>query len=659
MVRQSGEPFRLMVESVRDYGIFMLDTEGYILTWNLGAENIKGYKADEIAGKHFSIFYPEEDLKWDKPAYELKEATKAGRFEDEGWRIRKDGTRFWANVVITALRDEDGTLRGFGKVTRDLTERKLAEEMLRQSEERFRLLIEDVKDYAIFMLDENGRIASWNAGAERLNGYKADEIIGKPFSIFYPKEDLRRGKPHHELEVTTAVGRFEDEGWRIRKDGTRFWANVVITALRDKDGTLRGFGKVTRDLTEHKLAEEQRLQLAREQVARAEAEAANRSKDEFLATVSHELRTPLNAILGWGRMLASGKLDEENFVRGLETIERNAKLQAQLIDDLLDVSRIISGKLRLTVVPVDLHPVIENAVAAMQPAAAAKSLRLQVVLDSRVGLISGDPDRLQQVVWNLISNAVKFTPKGGRIQIRLQRINSHVEVTVSDTGQGISPEFLPYVFDRFRQADSAITRMHGGLGLGLAIVRHLIELHGGTVEASSPGVEQGSTFTVRLPIMISHDSGRFAANSQERPVARDWEQAGFDCPASLKGLRILVLDDEADARALLKVILEKCEVEVTTAASTAEAYETLEWLKPDAIISDIGMPFEDGYSFMRKVRAREAGTQSRVPAVALTAHARVEDRLRALSAGYQVHVAKPIEPVELVAVLASLVGRNN
>jgi PAS domain S-box-containing protein len=380
MLIQTGDPFRLLVQAVGDYGIFVLNKEGYIATWNLGAEKIKGYRADEIIGKHFSIFYTEEDLAWDKPAYELKVAAEVGRFEDEGWRLRKDGSRFWANVVITALRDEDGTLRGFGKVTRDLTERKQGEEILRQSEERFRLMVESVKDYAIFMLDPQGYIESWNVGAENIKGYKADEIIGKHFSIFYPQEDLQRDKPGYELKVAAEVGRFEDEGWRLRKDGTRLWANVIITALRDKDGTLRGFGKVTRDLTERKKAEEQRLQLAREQVARAEAEAASRAKDEFLATISHELRTPLNAILGWSRMIRGLKLDENKFDRGLSTIERNARLQSQLIDDLLDVSRIISGKLRLTVIPVELPQVIEAAIDSIRPAAEAKGIRLQVTL---------------------------------------------------------------------------------------------------------------------------------------------------------------------------------------------------------------------------------------------------------------------------------------
>jgi PAS domain S-box-containing protein len=651
--QQGGDIFRLLVEGLEDYAIFMLDTNGYVATWNIGAEAIKGYRRDEIIGKHFSIFYPEEDIQRDKPGYELKVAAEVGRFEDEGWRIRKDGSRFWASVVITALRDENKVLLGFGKVICDLTDRKEAEKELRRSEERFRLMVESVKDYAIFRIDPRGYIESWNAGAASIKGYTAVEIVGKHFSIFYPQEDIDRDKPGFELTVAEEVGRFEDEGWRLRKDGSRFWANVIITALKDEEGILRGFVKVTRDLTDRKYAEEQRLKLAREQVARAEAEAANRAKDEFVATVSHELRTPLNAILGWARIIRNSKLDEQGFSRALDTIERNAKLQVQLIDDLLDVSRIISGKLRLTVIPLELAPVIEAAIDAIRPAAEAKNIRLQAMLDSNTGLVSGDPDRLQQVVWNLLSNAVKFTDKGGRIQIRLEHFNSHVVTTVSDTGKGIPAEFLPYVFDRFRQADSSITRLHGGLGLGLAIVRQLVDLHGGSVRAESPGEGQGATFSFELPLIIAHGSGRLEAEEESSKSAL---QVGFDGSPVLEGLSVLVVDDDADARELLRAILEQRSAQVTTAASAAQAYETLEWLSPDVIISDIGMPGEDGYSLIRNVRLKEARERHGwKPAIALTAHARVEDRLRALSAGYQAHVAKPVEPAELVAVIASLV----
>jgi PAS domain S-box-containing protein len=539
---------------------------------------------------------------------------------------------------------------------KETEKQNLRNDVVLQSGEPFRLLVEGVKDYAIFMLDTEGYIATWNLGAEAIKGYKPDEIIGKHFSIFYPEEEIQRDKPGYELKVAAEVGRFEDEGWRIRKDGSRFWANVVITALRDKEGTLRGFGKVTRDLTDRKQAEEERLKLAREQVARAEAEAANRAKDEFLATVSHELRTPLNAIVGWGRMIRDSKLDDKGLTHALDIIERNAKLQAQLIDDLLDVSRIISGKLRLTVMPVELPPVIEAALDVIRPAAEAKNIRLQVMLDSNAGLVSGDPDRLQQVIWNLLSNAVKFTGKGGRVQVTLEQVDSHVLITVSDTGKGIAPEFLPYVFDRFRQADSSITRLHGGLGLGLAIVRQLVDLHGGSVQAQSPGVGQGATLSLQLPVIIAHGSGRFALNAEEANASGAALQGGFGSSPSLEGLNVLVVDDEPDARDLMTAILEERKAKVTTVASAAEAYETIEWLRPDVIISDIGMPGEDGYSLIRNVRLREArDRQGWRPAIALTAHARVEDRMRALSAGYQAHVAKPVEPAELVAVIASLV----
>ena len=355
-------------------------------------------------------------------------------------------------------------------------------------------------------------------------------------------------------------------------------------------------------------------------------------------------------------MIRNTKMDEKGLAHALDIIERNAKLQAQLIDDLLDVSRIISGKLRLTVMPVELPPVIEAAVDVIRPAAEAKNIRLQVMLDSNAGLVSGDPDRLQQVIWNLLSNAVKFTQKGGRVQVTLEQLDSHVLITVSDTGKGIAPGFLPYVFDRFRQADSSITRLHGGLGLGLAIVRQLVDLHGGSVQAQSPGEGQGATFSLQLPVIIAHGSGRFAVNAEEANASSAALQGSFGSSPSLEGLSVLVVDDDPDARDLLTAILEERKAQVTTVASAAEAYETIEWLRPDVIISDIGMPGEDGYSLIRNVRLKEArDRQGWKPAIALTAHARVEDRMRALSAGYQAHVAKPVEPAELVAVIASLV----
>ena len=409
---------------------------------------------------------------------------------------------------------------------------------------------------------------------------------------------------------------------------------------------------------ERKRAEQEREQLLlREQAARAEAEAANRAKDEFLATVSHELRTPLNAILGWARMLRTTRLNEATIARALETIERNAKAQAQLIEDLLDVSRIISGKLRLDVRSVDVVTLIEAAMDSVRPAADAKGIQLQAVLDPRAGPVSGDPDRLQQVVWNLLSNAIKFTLKEGRVQVRLERINSHIEITVSDTGKGINPDFLPFVFDRFRQADGTITRAYGGLGLGLAIVRHLVELHGGSVHAYSAGEGHGATFTVRLPVMIVRDLDRFPSEAKERRHPTAGYEAPFECPPELKGLRVLLVDDDADVPQLLTEVLSQCGAEVTAVTSAAEAIDMFQRMKPDILVSDIEMPGEDGYSLIRKVRAMEAESGGRIPYIALTAHARIQDRLRALSAGFDAHVAKPVEPAELVTVIASVVRR--
>jgi PAS domain S-box-containing protein len=661
-LQRSEALLRLLVDQITDYAIFVLDVDGTVLSWNAGAERIKGYSASEIIGQHFSVFYPADAIQRRWPEHELREATTHGRFEDEGWRIREDGSRFWANVVITALRDEGGTLRGFAKVTRDLTDRRAQQEALRRSEERFRLLVEAVIDYAIFMLDPNGYVLTWNVGARRIKGYEAKEIIGKHFSMFYPLDAIQTGWPEHELHEAAEKGRFEDEGWRIRKDGSRFWANVVITALRDESGQLQGFAKVTRDLSERRRAEaleqagaDRDALIEAERNARLQAQRAVRMKDEFLATLSHELRTPLNAILGWAQLLRRYKdIKPDDLERGTEAIERNARAQAQLIDDLLDLSRIMAGRIRLDVQRLTLSDVVQAALESIEPAALAKGIRVEKILDPFTGSISGDPARLQQVVWNLLSNAVKFTGKGGRIQIVVERVDSHVELSVSDTGIGIAPEFLPNVFDRFSQQNSSTTRGFSGLGLGLAITKQLVELHGGAVTAKSAGEGQGATFVVTLPLTIVLPD----AHGVER--AHPTHARAADAHAllpRLDGIRILVVDDEADARDLIERVLEEQGAIVSTAESGQAALEALESSRPQVLLSDIGMPNMDGYQLIRTIRASES-PQRRVPAIALTAFARGEDRKMAMLAGYQSHVAKPFDIAELVIVVAGLIERH-
>ena len=489
--------YRVLVETVRDYAIFHLDTGGHIITWNAGARRLKGYEKADILGQHFSVFYPPEDIASGKPAHELVVAEAEGRFEDEGWRVRKDGSRFWANVIITALRDEKGKLIGFAKVTRDLTERRRAEEAVRESEQRFRLLVQNVVDYGIFMLDPSGRVASWNEGAERINHYTADEIIGRHFSVFYPAEDVTSGKPQHELRVAAEVGRFEDEGWRIRKDGTRFWSNVIITALRDPSGELIGFAKVTRDLTERRASEERAIADARRV---AESEAANRTKSEFLTALSHELRTPLNAIGGYTDLLlmgVRGNLSQQQR-QDLERIQHSQQHLLLIINDLLNFSRIEAGRIHYDTESVSLNSVIDAVTPMIEPQAARRGLDFIREKCAPELNVRADRVKTEQILLNLLSNAVKFTERGGHITVSCSADAETGRITVSDTGIGIPPEKIEAVFEPFVQLGRTLTSTHEGTGLGLAISRDLARAMGGDLVVESE-LGRGSLFTLTLP----------------------------------------------------------------------------------------------------------------------------------------------------------------
>ena len=525
--------------------------------------------------------------------------------------------------------------------------------------------IVDGSDDAIIGKDLNSIITSWNQGAERIFGYSAEEMIGTSIVRLIPLE--RQEEEEVILSCLKRGERIEHfETVRTTKEGRQLHVSLTVSPIKDANGRVVGASKIARDITDRKLSEEalreaqkvaeaanadrQRL-LESERAARSEAERASYMKDEFLATLSHELRTPLNAVLGWATALRAGHFPTEELEQGLETIERNARVQAQIIEDLLDMSRIISGKVRLDVQRVDLPAVVAEAIDTVRATASAKGVRLQTIIDPLNAPVTGDPNRLQQVFWNLLSNAIKFTPKGGRVQVLLERVDSHLEVSIIDTGEGISPEFLPYIFDRFQQADASTTRRHGGLGLGLAIVKQLVELHGGSGRVKSSGTGKGATFIVSLPMTVLH------------PLQEPWERGHpqskpRDLPSvpaiSLNNVSVLVIDDELDARNLLKLLLESAGAVVYLAPSAEQGMEHLLTKSVDVLICDIGMPDVDGYSLMRRIRALNDGQKSELAAVALTAYARLEDRTEAMSAGFQNHLPKPVEPAELLAVVHSL-----
>jgi PAS domain S-box-containing protein len=575
-------------------------------------------------------------------------------FEMEYRLRRHDGMYRWILDRGIPLFSPKDTFTGYIGSCVDITERKQAEEALRVAEEQLRLVTDNMAA-AVARCSRDMRYEWVSPVYAQWLRREQEDIVGRAIVEIIGMEGYEAIRPHVERALSgakeeyVAFVNFEGPGLR--------WIHAVYVPTKDSAGSVNGWVAVVSDITDRRRLEEEREELLkREHQARTRAEEVNQLKDEFLATVSHELRTPLSAILGWASLLRAGGLGEKQSRLAMETIERNAKTQAQLVEDLLDVSRVITGKLRLDVRPVRLPAVVESAIRSVAPAAEAKGVRIQTIIDPNADPVSGDPARLEQVLWNLLSNAIKFTPRGGRVQVRIERINSHIEIIVSDTGQGIRADFLPYVFDRFRQAEGGSRRQHSGLGLGLAIVRHLVELHGGTVRVDSPGEGQGATFTVRLPMMVVH--AREDQEDRVHPRAATKTALVLDRAPNLAGIKVLVVDDEPDTRRLLRIVLEQCGAEIRDAGSAEEGLRMAQEWKPSLVVSDIGMPGTDGYDFIQKFRdwEREHGTW--VPAVALTAYARAEDRVRALSAGYQIHVAKPIDPVEFALVVAGQVARG-
>jgi two-component system, chemotaxis family, CheB/CheR fusion protein len=642
-IRRGLDQARAIVETVRE-PLVVLDADLHVVTAN--GSFVETFQVPLEAAERRSLFEIGTG-QWNIPQVRtMLEAVLAGHvFEDV--EVEHDFERIGKRTMfLNARRMPAATDHPFQILLaiEDVTERKRAEEAIRQL-----AAIVEGSEESIVGTTLDGLITSWNRGAERMFGYSGEEVLGRPITVMTPGE-----RHDEEIDVPTRIARGEGihyETVRVRKDGVNLDVSLTVSPIRDAAGRVVGASRILTDITARKRVEHDRAELLeREQGVRVEAEAATVAKDKFLAILSHELRTPLSAMLGWTRLLRSRKLDDAGVARALEVIERNTLIQVRLIEDLLDVSRIVSGTMRVEQRPVMVAPAVNATLATMQPVADAKGVLLESALDEGAGPVRGDPARLQQIVWNLVSNAIKFTPSGGRVDVRLVQRESTVEISIRDTGRGISATQLPQVFSRFGIAHTS-TQSQGGMGLGLSIVRHLVELHGGTLQVGSPGPGKGATFTVTLPL------------TDDRPPS-DGESVGMAAgPTSgrlpaLKGVRILVVDDEADTRELLRAILVECGAEVTLAASARAALEALERAPFDVLVSDIVMPDENGYDLIRKVRAREAERGGRIPALAVTAYGRIEDRSAAISAGYQQHAVKPIEPAELAAAVATLVVRG-
>jgi PAS domain S-box-containing protein len=637
-----------LVESSDD-AIIGKTLDGVITSWNRSAARIFGYTSAEAIGQHITLIIPKD--RWPEED-DVLARVRAGQPVDhfETVRVAKGGQTVAVSITVSPIRDSSGRIIGASKIARDISGRR--QEEIAQA--RLAAIVESSDD-AIVSKTLDGVITSWNTAAERMFGYSASEAVGQHITLIIPQE--RRSEEDHVIARIRRGERLSHfETVRRRKDGQLVEVSLTVSPVRDAHGNVVGASKVARDISERRALEQIRRTLfEREQTARVEAEALNRGKDQFLATLSHELRTPLNSIYGWARMLEAGRLDPEAMKRATQGILRGAKAQVQLIEDLFDVSRVITGKMHLAVRPLVVSEVLEAALDTVRPAALAKGIRLDVTLDPLVSLILGDPDRLQQVVWNLLSNAVKFTPQGGRVQLVLKSADSQIEISVSDTGQGIAPEDLPQLFERFRQLDTGSTRRHGGIGIGLALVRHLVELHGGTVAATSPGVGQGSTFSVKLPVSIAHQTVPPAPAGHSAEPGPD---AAKLKPASLRDLRVLVVDDDLDGRDLAALLLVNAGADVRTVGSAADAMTALEEWWPDVLVTDLEMPHEDGYSLLKRARRLAMLHGRRLAALALTAYGRSEDRVRTLAGGFNLHLAKPADPAELVLAVANLAGRT-
>jgi PAS domain S-box-containing protein len=673
-LRTSEERYRTLIAQVRDYAIFGVDVAGVINTWNEGCQQVLGYSRAEFIGLELAQLFTPEDVEQGVLSTELRLARTTGSASNDRWMVRRNGERFWALGYTTALHDAAGNLLGFTKVMRDLTERQLMVEALRESEAQFRQLA-DAMPQIVWAARPDGIIDYYNRRGFEFIGLAPGKYGNRSWDkVLHPDDvqpcyaawfdSIRTGRPfEHEY-------RFHD-----RQSGLYRWHLGRALPIRNTAGqVIRWFGTST-DIDDLKRANEERARLlSREQALRVQAEAANRLKDEFLATISHELRTPLHHILGNLGLLKGGALDTSEAERALATIERNARVQQQIVEDLLDTSHLVTTSLKLTLGPLDLRDLLNQAIETVRPAALAKQISLSLAPAHAPAWLQGDELRLRQVLGHLLSNALKFTPPGGSVKVTLEPRDAQIVFTVSDTGQGIAPEFLPQVFDRFSQQDSSSTRRYSGLGLGLALVKHIVELHGGTVTATSPGVKQGATFTVTLPVLLP------APKFEQAPVVTPAPAPPFvpappvfnplppenglvlDYHPNLQGIRVLVVEHDEATRQELCRILQAFQAEVLTATSAQTAFAHLlaasSERQPHVLVCNINLPGEDGFEFLRRVRHLPAAQGGELPAVALTGFTSTKDRLRVLAAGFQMHVSQPIEPAELAVVIASLSERQ-